>query len=322
MIIRQGESQRISLSSGCIAGVQIFANLQHTTANTALAAADWLPSGTQVQVTLNRGGKDYVIMNNNLNLLGTYYSRRTNYLRFFTGFDMVLPAVGVDAVKIRSCFLQFRSPIKLQMNDKLLIEITFNSGFSANIDTGLSFLDAIAVPSTAHEFGIPQTNFQVVQTNASNDDFVNSSNVRHIEFLNLDQNDWANPVLQNIALSSDKLNYSATYREMLVSDSLKWPESRPVRFGTALPVAATPATVLQGLDFLPQCITLFEAGRGESLNNAVASLSFTSANVNASQNYVAFDTLTVDQRNLGNYANAVARDAKRAISSAAQSMRY
>ena len=54
----------------------------------------------------------------------------------------------------------------------------------------------------------------------------------------------------------------------------------------------------------------------------MASLSFTSANVNASQNYVAFDTLTVDQRNLGNYANAVARDAKRAISSAAQSMRY
>lgn len=296
MIVRQGESQSMTLRSGKWGGVLINAEILALVANTALTPAAWLPSGTQVSVVLSRGGSEYVVFSNNLLLLGTYCMRKNNYERFVTGFDLIQPAVGIDHSKIRTAFLKFRSPIVLAGNDVLRVEVTFNTGFSAAVDTGASFIDFMVSPSTGRDMGVPQTKFEVVPINADSGAFVNADGVRHIEFMNFDKNDWALPVALNIALSSDALNYSATYKQMLASDSQKWSENIAYRFGTAIPVASPPATVLRGLDWLPQSFTIFEAGRSESLNNCTASLTFEAANVAAAQNYVAYDTVKMDAR--------------------------
>jgi len=313
MIVRVGESQRLDVNSGTVGGILLHAYMVGAAVNTEIVGSDWLSQLFQCKTTLHRKGIDYTIHNDNLLLLGTYNMRKNSYERFLNGYDLVLPGVATANIKIRAVYIKFRSPIRIGQGERLSMEFTANTGmFSANVNTSLSYVDFIQSPTIGYEYGIPQTKFSVIQTNASNQEGVNCDNVKHIEFINFDQDDWTNQVLSNISLSSDKLNYSATVNQLIASDGVKWPMNKPYRFSTGLP--ATGFAPQMGLDWLPQSLTIFEAGDPvHALNQARVMLTFNSANVNASQNYIGFDTLYVDPRSVMASVNRQAKHAKENI---------
>lgn len=309
MNLKINESDIQIVKSGTYTGVLINALLVAAATNNPLVASDFSPVGVQIKVDLLRKGTTYTMMNDNLLLLGTYYTRKSNYFRFSQGFPLVAPAVGVAAQTLRTAFLKFRSPVRCNAGDELRLSVQFNSGFSSNVNTAISFLDAILSPGTGYEMGIPQTRSKVVQTNSTTDWFVQTDGVAHIEFLNLDMTDWSSPVIQNINLASDKLQYNTTLYESIGADAIKWPENIPAQFGAT---NITP-TVVRTLDALPQCLTIFEAGgnRAQSaLNKCNVALSFNSANVNASKNWVMWETLYIDPSNVKPTVQRIAKHAQ------------
>jgi hypothetical protein len=294
MIVRTGESQRLDITSGKIGGITIYINATASAINHEIVPGDINTALFQCITTLSRGGKQYVIHNDNLKNLGTYYMRKNAYERFLNGLD-VLWTTGADGntnQKYLVADIMFRSPIHLGTGDKLSMQFTNNTGmFGANINTAVSYVDFLPVPSTGYEFGIPMFQSLVIQTNAQSQNGVNAENVKHVEFINYDQTNITNQVLTNIALGSDKVQYSATFPELLAADQRKYPNNKPYRFSTASLTA--PVGVSMALDWLPQSVSIFDAD-GTSLNACVVNLNFNPANVNASQNWLMWDMLYVD----------------------------
>lgn len=308
MNIKQNQSDRVWSNSGTWGGILFDVFISAAATDTPLTTSDFNFNVIQVNCRLKRGGVVYPIYNDNLLLLGTHYMRRRNYDRFINGQIITPYAVGVKGTYLRTAQLTFPSVITCLPGDELECQVQFNQGgLSANVDADNTFVDFILTPGTGYERGIPMTTCAVVQTNTNQQDFVNADNVRKISFLNLDKTTWASPVINSVTLASDKLNYMSTLYQTIAADNLKWPDNIPYQFGS---VQKTPS-VVRCLDIAPQMISIYEPmGFQYALNNCRVNLTFNSANVVASQNWVIYDRLIIDRRAAQQTIQRIAKHAK------------
>ena len=299
MICKIGESRQDKYTSGTINSITVIAAITAAATNTPLAASDFNPSQVNIKVTLKSAGKPHMIMQDNLQILGVFNSLKRGYHEFLNGLDKTYSAVGVKAVKIRPVTLHFGGHIRLSGNDELIVEVVpSQSGtFSSAVDTGVSHLEFYANQSIGYEMGLPSVKSEVVQQNTTNQSFNLGNNVTKLAYLNFDKNDLAAEVISNFSLSSDRLDISQTFNRLLASNPLNFDEVPATRYGSVLPIHATDATgrAFRGLDFLPQSMILFDGEKIQNeLDNARAEISFNSANVAASQNYVVWTTYETD----------------------------
>lgn len=297
MIVKIGESRQDVLRSGTYDSILISAYLVAAVANTAIAGTDFVPSNVNVKVVLKRDNKQHIIMQDNLQVLGTYSSFKNGYHQFLNGIDKVYPAAGVKAVKLRSVKLDFGGHIRIANGDELIIEVTPNQAgtLTAALDSVSSNVEFYANPSIGYEEGIPEIMSEVVQATTTKQGFNPGDNITKLVLLNFDKNDLATEVLSNISLQSDRLDLSLSFNQVLARHLSTYDDAAPARFGTALPISANAPTVLRGLDYSPQSFVLFDGiAMKMELDQVRLDISFNGANVAASQNYVVHTKLNSD----------------------------
>lgn len=284
------ESDILSKKSGTWGGLLMLARLQAVVNDTPIVPADFLTKNVNIIVKLVRANQEYIIFNNNWQLLGSFKTYKNNFDAFLNGIVLANQGGGAAQVKMISSFLPFVSPVTLRNGDELTAEVQFNEGaFSSAVlsQTGTS-IDFTLQPSNMSEFGIPMTTVQVVQTNADQQDFVNRSRVHRVLFMNFNKTSYLTPVVNGYSLSSRQMSYTATFQQAYASEFAKWPNNAPYQYGTTQQAA----TVTRVNNIMPQFLSIYEPGAPNTLlDQCLVSMTFNSTQVAASQNWVACDQL-------------------------------
>lgn len=244
--------------------------------NTPIAAGSFDPSKIQVKVYLKRGRHQIQICNDNLKVLATDSALGNALIGFVapgvnsTSIVTVAAAVGVDEQQMLPFKVDFGGVIDLQGGDELELTVTSQGNeYDATIDSTVSFVNFDFLDSCGVEKGIPVITCISVNTGDSNNTFDGGNGVTRIAFINLDKTDRlaASQVLQNVAISSDKLNLSLQYNSLQTYF----------------------AGISDGFDYADcgQSMVLYDAKRrSKYLNQTTVTASFTPANVNAGQCYM------------------------------------
>jgi hypothetical protein len=297
MIVKSGESRQDTLRSGTYDGITFIANIQAAAADTALAASDFKPGSVSVKTLLKRNNKTHVVFQDTLLLLGTFNSVLKGYHEFVNGIDKVYKASGVKAVKLRPVTLKFGSPLRINPGDELFIEVTpAQSGtWGANADAGASYIEFYANPCVGYEVGVPSTVAEVIQANASKQSFNPGNGITDIAILNFDKDKLDSEVVSNLQLASDRLDLNLTFNQLLAHHLQQYDNMPAWRTGTTLPTTLAGQDVFRGLDFIPQTYVLT---KNIELAQVRLDISFNSANVASSQNYIVYRQIVTDKKTI------------------------
>lgn len=293
MLVKMGESRQLTIPSGTYDGVNVNCILEAAAVNTRIGISDFDPQQINVKVMLKRNGRSYVMMQDNLLILGHHNTIIKGGYEFMTGLDLIAPAAAVKHNLMRSVRLNFGGPIRVGASDILLVEFSLaKSGlFTANVNAGNSYLEFDVNSCVGYEVGIFRTISQVVQANTTKESFNLGNNVTDISFLNFNKNGFENPVITNLNLSSDKLDLSLNYQQVLARHSMMFANIPNMRYGSALPIHPTDATgrVFRGSDYLPQSIVIHSGAIESELDEVKLDISFNSADVAASANFLVWN---------------------------------
>lgn len=319
MIVNYGENKPMKVSSGTFNGLNIQLMLTAAVVNNALVPTDVLDQNISIQVVLRRGNSAIQVFSDSLQLLARHNSIRNQFQYYYNGMDMTYAGVAAKNVKMRFVRLMFGSPINLVAGrDELEIQISFNQGsLSANVDTSsVTFLNFTPNECVGYEIGVGQTRFETVQAAISNQSFQFADHTIFAQFINLDKNTMESPVISQLSLRSDRLNYSALGYEAYANNQMDYADKPAIRFGTALPISLASPTVVQGLDFFPQSLKIFGDMPDyysplvpKLINKGACNIIFNSANVAASQNFVGHTALLVDPTTISRTAEIMGKHA-------------
>ncbi|MEO5892124.1 MAG: hypothetical protein ABIQ31_17895 [Ferruginibacter sp.] len=310
MIVEKGQSRFERYTSGTFDGIYLNAYMVAAALNTPLVNGDLTMSQIAVKVVLKRKKQTYILMQDNLQLLGTFATLGNNYHEFTNGIDKVYPAADAKAVKVRLVKLDFGGHIRLTGKDELLVEISLPQvgWISVNVDDISSYIEFNAVPSIGYETHLPFTKFEVVQANANKLAFNPGDNITKMMFLNFDQNDLQAEIISNLSISSDKYDINLSFNQLLAHHLSMFDGQGSLRYGTALPISLAAPTIRRGLDYLPQSFMLFHGDRiAAELDQCRVDISFNRDNVATSQNYLGYRTYEADIQTV---QNAITRNAK------------
>lgn len=297
MIVKSGESRQDTLRSGTYDGITFIANIQASAVNTALAASDFNPGAVSVKALLKRNNKTHVIFQDTLLLLGTFNSLLKGYNEFINGIDKVYKDAAVKAVKIRPVTLSFGSPLRINPGDELFIEVTpaASGTWGANADVSLSYIEFYANPCVGYEFGISTTVAEVIQANASKQSFNPGNGITDLSILNFDKDKLDSEVVTNMQLASDRLDLNLTFNQLLAHHLRQYDKMPAWRTGTTVPTTLAGQNVFRGLNFNPQCFSICQS---TELAQVRLDISFNSANVSSSQNYIVYRQLITDRKTI------------------------
>lgn len=309
MQVRISETRQIVERSGTYDSVTVSANLFHNTANTAIAIGDFSPANVNIKVLLKRNGQQHMIMQDNFLILGTYNTLLRGYHEFLEGENLKYHASGVKAIVQRTATLQFGGPVRVGMGDELITELTVaDSAVTSNIDTSVSYVEFFHNKCVGYEHGLYTTISTVVPTGSSNETFNPGDNTTCIAMLNFDKNDLSAPVITSLSLSSDKLDDTWTFAKLVALRPKQYDMLGRKRWGTSLPISASSPSVVEGLPFLPQSFVLYQGFKeGSDLDGARVDVSFNTANVAASQNFICYTRYITDRTTID---KAIKRQAK------------
>lgn len=297
MIVKAGESRQDTLRSGTYDGITFIANIQAAAVNTAIAASDYNPGAVSVKTLLKRKNKTHVIFQDTLLLLGTFNSLLKGYDQFVNGIQKVYHGAATKAIKLRPVTLKFGSPIRINSGDELFIEVTPAAAgtWGAGADASVSYIEFYGNPCVGYEFGIPSTIAEVVQATTSKQSFNPGNGIVDLSILNFDKDTHTNEVVSTFQLSSDRLDLSMSFNQLLAHHMQQYDEVAAWRTGTTLPTTLAGQDVFRGLDFIPQS---FVITKSTELAQVRVDVSFNSANVAASQNYIVYRQIQTDRKTI------------------------
>lgn len=306
MIVSQGQNKSEIYESGTYNGLMFNCYLIAAVANTALVNADFLPEYVSVKVQLLRNGNLIDMMNDNAKVLSYHNMINNNFSLIYNGIDAVYPAAGVSAIKWRSAFLRFGSPVCVGRGEKLIVTINFNATALSAAASATSYIDFYAKPTIGYEWGVGITKARVVQANITNEQYPLGDNLLCANFLNLDQNTMNPLVVSTIQLQSDRLTRNLQAYEFYIEQQIGFENSRSVRYITGVTAATLPPAISEALNYLPQCARLFGAMPDSTTEKrfpkittkASAMITYNGANVNASQNFVVDTSLIINEQNM------------------------
>ncbi|MBC9933325.1 hypothetical protein [Chitinophaga qingshengii] len=299
MIVRYSESRQMTTRARSIDGFMFSIFLQAKENNVFLGMNDFDPRQVNIKVILRRAGRNYTIVQDNMLLLGAFSTLLRGQDEFFFGFYKQVPGTSTKCQNLRYFFLDFGVPLNLKGDDELYTEVTVSkSAFSSNVDESLSYIEYAINPAMAYEVGIPFLFSNVVQSQATKENYNLGDNVLSIAFLNFDRTDWEKPVVNNLQLSSDRFDLSLNFHELMIRNLIHYPAAMNYRFTTSL----TPPDEHTGtgktykyLPPFPQSCMIFNGGQSSiEVDQCSLDISFDGQQVNASQNYIVCRRLETD----------------------------
>ena len=287
-----GRTEQIKKSAGTYDSIFLAAHIFATATNTALVVDAFNPAYVKVKVFLQQ--KDGAIigqplLNDSLLLLGTDASLMDFYRQFRLGVDKTLPAVGVKAIKMRYVEIPF-SHTRVAAGQELVFEVTVGSDsvYSAAVDTALSCIQFEANPSMGYDTGDYTTEFIPIAAQQPSAALSIGDNVVKIKILNFDKTDYSSPVISGLALGSDRIQETLDFNKLLARTIRLCGKTTPQMVGSAFPIAEGGTASVFGMNYLPQTHVLFDGTiSGQKMDKVHLDITFNSANVSASQNYIA-----------------------------------
>jgi len=253
-------------------------------------------SKSVIQVVLTRDQKPHVIATSNLKILGLASTIDTlNQSAFAT-----TASLGEQLVAGQTAMVSFTIPmggvIDLHGDDEIYIQVDNSSGLFA--DPALeaaSFLEVKPVKCYGVERFIPRIRAYVIQANEQQNQYMLSDNLIRLAVLNFDKTDFKNNVINNLIFSSDRLDETYTYADLIAK--------KLSSYGKQLISTAANDIAAQMQEDQSFLVTDFH----EEYDNVQLDVQFNSANVSASNNYIVawnYDT------NWSIIQKAIAKDAE------------
>lgn len=298
MIVRYSESRQMTIRARSINGLMFSIFLQARENNTFLAMGDFDPRQVNIKVILRRGGRNYTIVQDNMLLLGAFSTLLKGTDEFFFGFNKQVPATNTKCQNLRYFFLDFGVSLNLKGDDELYTEVTVSkSAFGPAVDETLSYIEYSANHAISYEVGIPFIFSNVVQAQATKENYNLGDNVLSLAFLNFDQTNWEKPIVNNLQLSSDRLDLSLNFHEMMIRHLLHYDNTPNYRYVTSLTPdehSGTGKTYKYFPPFAQSCMIFNGGESSREIDQCMLDVSFDGQQVSASQNYVVCRRLETD----------------------------
>lgn len=280
-VVKFGEQQTIDIMSNSVNGITLTLYAQADTVNVPFSANLLNLTAVQVKCTLYRGNRSFTIFNDNLrNLYARSVYGSQVWKAFSTGdssdvaYTLVAAGVAAKQQVVLPIYIVLPGIINLKGSDKLITEVNLpSSAAGAGVDTSVSNILFDYMEGVGVEWAIPQINSQVIQANVSSFQQSLGSFVTSAWLFNFDKRSYleSDRVVSSMQLSSDKWQRVDEANELLTKASIQG----------YMPV---------GYDFY-QSFLLYS---GKELNNVNLSLNLNTNNVNASQNWIIWDSFQTD----------------------------
>lgn len=299
MNVRNLDIQNESVRGITTSGIMVKAVLVNSSGTSTSADVDF--SKSIIKVILNRGGRQYVILQSNLKILGLA-SNLDGLLQYaFAGGGFNIPS---SLGSMQSFIIPFGGHINLKGDDFIYVEVQNLAGLFTSTIAATSFLDVRLIKSVGYEQFIPSITTMVIQANETTRNYDLGDNIIKACLLNYDKTDFTNNVVSNLTFSSDRLNENYTFMD-LVTFKLS-------RYKTQLLGDTNPdlSSRING----DQCFTLidFASTHGGIFQQVQFDINFNSAQVTAGNNYIVYWSYYTTPEILAKAANMEAKHLKKA----------
>lgn len=273
MNIKHRETNNVSFRSMTLNGFsfKMFINPDGGSAQAGSTAIDF--SKYTVKLILNRDGGSYIIASDNLQILGLASTLNTaGQLAFNQGANHYIN-LGNNA-SLLFFNLSLGGHVRLKDNDELYVEVQDQGAIGAGYQ-GASYLEVKPLQSIGYETFIPMIQSKNIQAGTTSQQYSLGDNVIRTVLLNFDKTSFAANVVNSIGISSDKINDSFTFADLIdfkLSSFATGPQN----------LAAEESAVIESDQSF--VITDFN----NVYNKLLLNCQFNGGNVAASQNYIVF----------------------------------
>ena len=230
MIVKQDETRNSSIRKRTLDGFLVNINLVQNAVNQLLKptqygnAQGFDASQVNVKVILRRNGKDFLLVHDNLGILGQYNSILHGSKNWFLGTDLELPTATLRHTAVRTLFLSLGGHINLGGDDEIIYEITVGrQSFNSDLQSASCYVQITPNFSIGKEIGIFLTKSHVIQTGETRGNFNLGSNVTRIAFLNFEDTGMTQQIIQNLNLASDRLDLSLSLADIINRHGMNFP---------------------------------------------------------------------------------------------------
>ncbi|HVW94944.1 MAG TPA: hypothetical protein VHA56_03165 [Mucilaginibacter sp.] len=240
-------------------------------------------SKSTIKVILTRNEIPHVIFMDNLKILGLASNiDNLDQQAFATNV-----AMGEQLVTGETALVSFKIPfggvIDLCNDDQIYIEVQNLAGlFTDDALEAASYLEIKPIKCYGVEKFIPNVRTWVIQANEQSNQYMIGDNVIRLCFLNYDKTDFKSSVLQNVIFSSDRMDETYTYADLVAN--------KMSRYGRQLIPHADADQSVNIQEDQSFVLTDFR----EEYDAVQLDIQFNAANVTASNNYIVAWTYKTD----------------------------
>ena len=281
MIIKHLEQKDNKLKSISLNGFSVKAYLNQDEAGGTQYGSSKLDfSKATIKITLIRDGKDYLICQDNLKILGLASALNSRgQLAFYQNNDHFTKLAAGKS--LCSFNLHLGGIINVRGSDEIIIEVKANEGLFADGYLSSSFIEIKPNKAVGYEGYIPNIKSYAIATNESSNTYNIGDNVIKLVALNFDKNDFMTPVISQLSFTSDRLMDSYSYGDLVNSK-----EASFARLPSNL--SAESSTIFES----DQSFEII--GFGTQFNGVVLDVQFNAENVAAAKNYFVAWTYKTD----------------------------
>lgn len=299
MIVKHQEIRNEQLKNQTVNGISVKAFLigqQNTFGSSQIDFSQAL-----LKVILLRKGIPHVICQDNLLVLGLASTIDTASQSAFAAKnsrDVILQNSNAYMV---SFIVPFGGHLNLSGDDELIIECqNMPTLFAQQSMQQASYLEIKAVKSVGYEKFVPKIQSLVIQKNELSEQYPLGSNLIRLVLVNIDMQDFNSQVVDDLIFSSDRLNESYTFAD-LVTNKL-------ARYGKAL---VNPAITDEAAEF-EQDQSFVLSDFHQHFDDVNLQIKFNSPNVNQSKNFLVAWTYSTDWTILQKAADSQAKHQQQA----------
>ncbi|MFB2120045.1 hypothetical protein [Parapedobacter sp. 2B3] len=291
MLAKLNEGRNGTISKRTLDGFLVSVNLVAAANNTVLAATQY-GTGTgfdasqvNFKVILRRGGKEFVVMHDNLGILGAFNSILNGGKNWSLGTDIVRPASAAKHHSIRTLFLGLGGHLNLATGDEIYFEVNVGrNSFGSAIDSNQSYVQINPHYSIGKEVGIFVTRSNVIQQSATREAVNLGDAVTRIAFLNMEDTGVSNQIIQNLNFSSDRVDGSFNFAELIALNDIWFRNSQWLKY---FDYASGGSDVDSYQPAYPQSFVFHNE---EAVDNCSVDITFDPSKVNAQKNYIVYQS--------------------------------
>lgn len=289
MIVKQDETRNASVIKRTLNGFLINVNLEASQNNTLLlptqygTSLSFDASQVNVKAVLKRNGKDHVLFHDNLGILGQYNSILCGSKNWFLGTDIQRPDLNSKHKSIRTLFVYLGGHLNVGGNDEVCYEVTVGrNSFNLGVDPNACYVQVTPHYSIGKESGVFMTKSHVIQANATRESFNLGDNVSRIAFLNFEDTGVTNQLIQNVQISTDRVDWSFNFADILNIHQMKYGYSQWLKMYDYSNINNLVDSYQQAF---PQSFILHDK---DEFDSCALDIAFNGNLINASKNYIVY----------------------------------